>query len=539
MASHPMNSPQPDSVQFEAAAPRVTLRNHFAHPYDSAIAAARTCYAPRIIGPEEITDKQRLQIGAATFYAGHHTVYQHAHFEFGLENVSRQFVWSFLHAHPFYNSEQQSQRYVRLDHALAYLPPETPGFGAAEREIYERGVARAWGHYRELTALLQGDARTILGDIWHISPISHPKRVQKVDRQAEKRAIEVARYVLPVAAATTMVHTLSGIVLHRLWRMTAASDTPAEARAVIGEMVARVREIDPQFFDRFGNAPMKPEEMPEWSHAAGTAASGGAVYPEPRGEAFSRDFDARLAGRVSLLTDYSLQAPRVVAEAYRAVLGLTESACSDAEAIDRLLNPARNTYRLETLNVGVHAPIMRALQHANFTFAKKISHTADSQDQRHRMVPGSRPLLVLTDTRAPDFLTPMLIAGNVRAREVYERAMADAWAAKNELLDRGVPREIALYLLPNAKAIRLVESGSLLHLLHKWTMRTCFNAQEEIYKASMEEVDQVRAALPALGRYLGPPCYIRAGIASPICTEGSHFCGVKVWQEFPKIERRI
>ncbi len=553
MASHPMTSPQPDSVQFEAAVPRVTLRNHFAHPYDSAIAAARTCYAPRIIGPEEITDKQRVQIGAATFFGGHHTVYQHAHFEFGLENVSRQFVWSFLHAHPFYNSEQQSQRYVRLTHALAYLPPEAPGFGAAEREIYEHAVARAWKYYRELTALLQGDARTILGDIWHISPISHPKRVQKVDRQAEKRAIEVARYVLPVAAATTMVHTLSGIVLHRLWRMAAASDTPAEGRAVIGEMVARVREIDPQFFDRFGNAPMEPEEMPEWAQtpigsgqAAESGASSGDVYLEPqgvhpelRGEAFSRQFDARLAGRVSVLTDFSPQAPRVVAEAYRAVLGLTESACSDAEAIDRLLNPARNTYRLETLNVGVHAPIMRALQHANFTFAKKISHTADSQDQRHRMVPGSRPLLVLTDTRAPDFLTPMLIAGNARAHEVYERSMADAWAAKNELLDRGVPREIALYLLPNAKAIRLVESGSLLHLLHKWTMRTCFNAQEEIYQASMEEVEQVRAALPAFGRYLGPPCYIRAGIASPICTEGSHFCGVKVWQEFPKIERRI
>ena len=94
----------------------------------------------------------------------------------------------------------------------------------------------------------------------------------------------------------------------------------------------------------------------------------------------------------------------------------------------------------------------------------------------------------------------MLIAGNARAREVYERAMADAWAAKNELLDRGAPREIALYLLPNAKAIRLVETGSLLHLLHKWTMRTCFNAQEEIYQASMEEVEQVRAALPSLGQ---------------------------------------
>ena len=143
-----MISPQPDSAQFEAAVPRVTLRNYFAHPYDSAIAAARTCYAPRIIEPEEITDKQRLQIGAATFYAGHHTVFQHAHFEFGLENVSRQFVWSFLHAHPFYNSEQQSQRYVRLDRALAYFTSRRSRVRRpSERAIYERAIERAWDYY--------------------------------------------------------------------------------------------------------------------------------------------------------------------------------------------------------------------------------------------------------------------------------------------------------------------------------------------------------------------------------------------------------
>jgi thymidylate synthase ThyX len=204
-----------------------------------------------------------------------------------------------------------------------------------------------------------------------------------------------------------------------------------------------------------------------------------------------------------------------------------------------MLNPARNPYRRETLNVGVHAPTMRPLDHAHFTFAKKISHTADSQDQRHRMVPGSRPLLTLADMREPDYITPMLIRENPRALEIYEQAMHEAWAAKNELLDRGVSREFALYLLPNAKAIRFVESGSLLHLVHKWTMRTCFNAQEEIYQASIQEVEQVRRVFPELGRYIGPPCFLRAGISTPICTEGSHFCGVKVWLDFPNVERRI
>src|SRR5438309_547931 len=400
----------------EPAPPRVTLRNAFSHPFDSAIAAARTCYAPRLIGPEEITEKQRVNIGAATFYSGHHTVYQHAHFEFGLENVSRQFVWSFLHAHPFYNSEQQSQRYVRLDRAQAYVPPVDLYFNQQCREIYEQAIARAWNYYRELSALLIGDARTILNDIWHVSSMSNPKRLQKIERSAEKRAIEIARYVLPVAAFTTMVHTISGIVLHRLWRMSAASDTPSEARAVIGAMVAHIKEIDAQFFDRFGTEPL--EELPEWKNTQLNVNAG---------EGFAREFDAKLKGKTSRLVDYSPNAVRVMAESYRAVTGLTESQCKDLEAIDRLLNPARNLYRLETLNVGVHAPIMRALQHANYTFAKKISHTADSQDQRHRMVPGSRPLLTLADTREPDYVTPALLANNPRARELYDRAMEDAW----------------------------------------------------------------------------------------------------------------
>jgi thymidylate synthase ThyX len=94
-------------------------------------------------------------------------------------------------------------------------------------------------------------------------------------------------------------------------------------------------------------------------------------------------------------------------------------------------------------------------------------------------------------------------------------------------------------VLPNALAVRFEESGSLLHLLHKWTMRTCLNAQREIYEASMQEVEQVRAVHPELMLYIGPPCVVRNGLASPRCTEGTHFCGVPVWRSFPAIERRI
>jgi thymidylate synthase ThyX len=117
--------------------------------------------------------------------------------------------------------------------------------------------------------------------------------------------------------------------------------------------------------------------------------------------------------------------------------------------------------------------------------------------------------------------------------------MADAWSAKNRLLELGVPLEFALYVLPNAKALRLVESGPLIALQHKWTLRTCFNAQEEIYRASMDEIAQVAEVHPRLAKFLGPPCVLRNRIVSPRCTEGSHFCGVPVWQSFPNAERRL
>ncbi|MBI2188017.1 MAG: FAD-dependent thymidylate synthase [Acidobacteria bacterium] len=507
------------------APPTVTLRSAPAKPFDGAIAAARTCYSPRVIGTDEITDTQRDTIGTLTFDAGHHTVYQHAHFEFGLENVSRQFVWSFLHSYPFYNSEQSSQRYVKLKEPRAFVPPIA---GEALR-VYEAAIVRAWDRYAELSALLKDDALAILKELRYVRPTTSADRLKQIDRDADKRAIETARYVIPIAAFTSMVHTVSGIVLHRLHRMMNTSDAPHEARAVIGEMVRLVREWDPLFFEKVGLSPIDRGDVPE------------AAFPRSQGsgDRFAAAFDARLNGRWSRLRDASANAEPIVAEAVRSVFGLEPSQMSDDEALDRAMNPALNQYRLDVLNVSYHSPLMRALHHATYVFEKRLSHTADSQDQRHRMVPASRPLMTFADTSEPDYIMPRLIAANPRVRAVYECAMREAWAAKNRLLELGVPLEFALYVLPNAKTLRFIESGSLLALLHKWTLRTCFNAQEEIYLASMDEIAQVRAVHPRIGRHIGPPCVIRNGLISPRCTEGSHFCGVPVWRDFPAAVRRL
>ena len=85
-----------------------------------------------------------------------------------------------------------------------------------------------------------------------------------------------------------MVHTVSGIVLHRLHRMSNAGDVPYEAAMVIGAMVDLVKEVDPMFFDKIGLDTLARDAMPELQFP-NTQASG---------DAFAAEFDRRLQGRV-------------------------------------------------------------------------------------------------------------------------------------------------------------------------------------------------------------------------------------------------
>jgi thymidylate synthase ThyX len=506
------------------AGPEVRLRNWFDRPYDDAIAAARTCYSPRVIEADEVTPRQRRQIGPLTFQGGHHTVYQHATFEFSISGVSRQLVWCFLHAFPFYNTEQQSQRYVRLDAVAAHVPPS---LGGEARVAYEAAIERAWAAYRELTALLLPVTRARLAELWRLDRRKNEAFGRDVAKEAEKKAIETARYVIPIACHTAMVYTVSGLVLHRLRRMAAACDAPEEARDLVARMLAEVERVDPAFFSEVGEDPLGDAEVLE-----NRIAQPGSGDPE----ALER-FDKSLGGRHARLVDWGARAPAVVADAVRRVVGRPD--LDDEDALALALDPARNPYRLDTLNVSSHAPVMRALEHAHYTFRKKLSHTADSQDQRHRMVPGSRPLLSRSVPDRVDVVEPELIRDEPACHAIFREAVEAAWDARARLRALGASPQIALYVLPNALAVRFEESGSLLHLLHKWTLRTCLNAQREIYEASMDELEQVRAVHPQLVRHVGPPCFVRDGLARPRCTEGNHFCGVPVWRRFPSIERRI
>jgi len=504
--------------------PVVRLENYFQDPYSLAVATARTCYSSRVISTDDVNkdDKSREQrdrIAESIYKAGHHTTIQHPTFQFVLEKVSRQFIWSFLHAHPFYNSEQVSQRYVEVKPENFTVPP----LDEEARAVYLDCVHDQMDAYHQLIDLIEP---VVVREYRRIFP-SRSTEEKRWASAIKKRCQEVARYVLPVATHAHLYHTVSGLTLHRYWRLCQQYDVPLEQRIVVQKMVEEVSKIDADFM-RLAQEPIPLDQTVEYQafqQFHGSTRNGTT-------KRFLDEFDRELNGATSKLIDYKVNAEESLAQGVRSVLGLTQDQLTVEQAIAMVLDPAKNHYLAEALTLTTVSKLSRAMVHPHFTFKKKISHTADSQDQRHRMVPGSRPILACHFVSGrSDYILPPLIAASSEAEACYRAIMDRTWAAIDRLLNLGVSEESALYLLPNAFPIRFEESGDLLHFHHKWVQRLCYTAQEEIWAASRDEVLEISQRFPRIAQYLQAPCWVRSQAnAKPFCPEGDRFCGVPVWK---------
>jgi len=517
-------------LRFLSPPPEVRITNAFARAFDNVVATARTCYSgtgivrdEQVLGDEQAPPgtrqerrRRRDTLARDLYQAGHHTTLQHAHFQFALSNVSRQFLWSFLHSHPFYNSEQVSQRYVTVRPGNYAVPP----LSGQALAIYQETVARQQRAYEDLCRLL-------------LSPVSsayyarYPARRHyptKYDKEVQKKAQEVARYVLPVATFAYLYHTISGLTLLRYHRICREPDTPLEQRLVVGRMVEELLAREPAY------AAILEEPIPEEETAEFRAMRIAGPLDDAGRAEFLREFDRDLGDRVSFLADYPARNEETLAQAVREVLGLARGRLSDDEAIAMVMDPGRNPYLGEALNLTTLSKLSRAMVHCHYTFRKRMSHTADSQNQRHRMTPASRPILHTHLTSGPDYVTPLLVREDDACLKRYREVMEGSWEGFSRLRAEGVEDEFASYVLPNALAIRFTESANLLDLHHKHAMRLCYNAQEEIWRASVDEALQVRAVNPRIGRFLLPPCGLRQmSEARPICPEGKRYCGERVW----------
>lgn len=551
---------------FASAAPTVTLlrEESTAHPFALTIAAAWSCYGarparvesvhklvygpePEGLSPEKAAERaerrhRACKLYADLFAAGHHTTLQHATFVFVLDNVSRLAIWSFFHAHPHYNSEQVSQRYreVRGDVMT------TPRLPEPALSIYSAAIERSLEGYRRLTEILTPDFERDYARVFPArAKASGPTATRRFAEAVQKRAQEVARYVLPLATPAHLYHTVNGLTLLRYYVLAKQPDAPTEVRYIVNRMVEEVLALDPYFL----GAPGYPLDLRVISTGESLEAraleawrTNLAQSPEET-EAFCQRFDAELAPwSSSRLVAYNSQAEHLFAEAIRTVLGASSETLDDASAIAQVLDGTRNPYLGHPLFLAMNSKLMQTMNHVPFTFQKRISGAEDAQNQRHRGTLSSSPVLTAHLRREPDVIVPWAIARNPAARAEYETTIRDMWEAKNRLLDLGVQPEFALYLLPNAHRVRFYESGTLLTYFWKWVKRLCYDAQREIFQTAREEVAQVRQVLPEIGRYVdGPPCVLRSrsGV-TPICPEGERFCGVPVWRgyDFATLEER-
>ncbi|MFL5758607.1 MAG: FAD-dependent thymidylate synthase [Thermomicrobiales bacterium] len=542
---------------FLSPAPTVTLLRDesTAHPFAVAIAAAWSCYGSRPAKVENVLKlinepvpagltsekaadradrRQRaLKLYADLFAAGHHTTMQHATFVFVLDNVSRLAIWSFFHAHPFYNSEQVSQRYREVSGNVMV----TPALPEPALEVYQTAIERSLEGYRRLTEILSPD---FARDYATVFPARAKAKGEQAERRmadaVQKRAQEVARYVLPLATPAHLYHTVNGLTLLRYYVLANQPDAPAEVRYIVNRMVEEVLALDPYFL----GAPDYPLDLralnsddtlearaiDQWHANLAQSADGC--------ESFFQEFDSDLGNLDSKLTSYVPEAEHTMADAVRTVLGLPPETMMDEDALAQVLDGANNPYFGHALFLGMNSKLMQTMNHVPFTFKKRISGAEEAQNQRHRGTLSSGPVLTAHLRRDPDVIVPWAIHRNPEALAEYNATIQALWDAKNALLAQSVSPEFVLYLLPNSHRVRFFESGTLLTYFWKWIKRLCFDAQREIFDTARQEVAQVREVFPTIGRYVdGPPCVMRSRAeAKPICPEGERYCGIPVWRDY-------
>jgi flavin-dependent thymidylate synthase len=199
---------------------KVTLLKTNYKPTDIAVGSARSCYfGKKIVTPEEASRwSKKNELLNSIFKAGHHTTLMHYHFTFLIEGISRLLIWRLLHSHPFYNSEQVSQRYAKMKIDNFTYPKK------ADKNRWQKYYEEMFFYYEKLIEKLTPIIEKIL-----------PKFQKKL---SQKKAQEFARYLLPMGMNAHLYHTIN--VITALRYITAIKVIP-EARDEASEFINQLK----------------------------------------------------------------------------------------------------------------------------------------------------------------------------------------------------------------------------------------------------------------------------------------------------------
>lgn len=158
------------------------------------------------------------------------------------------------------------------------------------------------------------------------------------------------------------------------------------------------------------------------------------------------------------------------------------------------------------------------LEHVSFTFSiSGISRSCSHQLVRHRLASYSQQSQRYVKEDRFEYVIPETINGYTH--EQYVWAMKVIQKVYDDLIDHGVPKEDARYVLPNACTTSLIMTMNARELRHFFNLRCCNRAQWEIRELAERMLELCEDAAPELFADSGPSC-----VSLTYCPE-SRSCG--------------
>lgn len=181
---------------------------------------------------------------------------------------------------------------------------------------------------------------------------------------------------------------------------------------------------------------------------------------------------------------------------------------------------------LSTIMKGGH---FSTLEHASYTFAVDgVSRALTHQLVRHRIASfNQQSQRYVKFDNDFEHVEPATVSENKEAHQVFDGVMNECEEAYKKLVELGIPKEDARFVLPNAAETKIVITMNVRELLHFFELRCCNRAQWEIRELAHKMLELVKPTAPYIFMDAGAPC------VHATCHEGKMTCG----NPYPKIKR--
>lgn len=202
------------------------------------------------------------------------------------------------------------------------------------------------------------------------------------------------------------------------------------------------------------------------------------------------------------LLAYTPDAAKIVSAAAR----LCYSPTGVADIIDNLTEEKIRSF-LKMLNESGH---LSPFEHVSFTFAiEGISRVMTHQLVRHRLASYSQQSQRYVGSSNDSCICPPSIENNPEAKKIFDETISKAWESYDRLIEAGVPREDARFILPHGAETRIVVTMNARELHHFFSLRLCRRAQWEIREVARQMCALAKVAAPEIFGLAGPSCLVK------------------------------